>query len=332
MPRVLPPSGLGDLIRAIAALDASDEEAAAIAAMLGMRPGAEPRPIAARRLGPVSPVGRPAGTTTAAGVDAPHAAAHPTAPTAPTAHTVGEVELELTFLGTDAPPTPSWISDAEELAEPAPAARSYDTTVPSFVPLLAPPITRAVLAEAAATVTSDGRIDMDHLVLDVATRRPLRALPSLPATTLRRGAQILIDRTASMQPFQVDTDDLAARLRQVASEGATQLYYFDEDPTIVDDTWPVGEGRPYELPPAGTPIVLITDLGIRHLRSPRSLARPYWLAFALQARRRGCPIIAFVPYPPSRWPAGLGGLITPLPWDHQTGIATVRAARRSEGR
>lgn len=342
VPRSHPSAGLGDLIRAIAALGASDEEAEAIAVMLGMRPAAERRhvmvrrPIAAQPLAAVSPVEEPVGRSAPAGERALHPAAqsttHPAAPV-PSARAIGEAELELAFVGTAAPPARSWIADAQDLAEPAPAAtRSYDTTVPPFVPLLAPVITRAVLAEAAATATSDGPIDIERLVLDVATRRPLRALPCLPATTLRRGAQILIDRTASMQPFQVDTDDLAVRIRQVASQGATQLLYFDEDPTMVDDTWPVVEGRPYELPLAGTPIVLITDLGIRHMRSPRSRARSYWLAFAREARRRQCPVIAFVPYPSSRWPAGLDGLITPLPWDHHTTVATVRTAKRSKDR
>jgi len=337
-----PSAGLGDLIRAIAALGASDEEAAAIAVMLGMRPAAEqqpvmkPRHLSPKTLAKFELAREQAGTSPAADDLAENPAAqsteHPAAPVASTRAT-GEAELELTFMGTATPPARSWISDAQELAEPALAAtRSYNTTVPPFVPLLAPVITRAILAEAAATATSDGPIDIERLVLDVATRRPLRALPCLPATTLRRGAQILIDRTAAMQPFQVDTDDLAVRIRQVASQGATQLLYFDEDPTMVDDTWPVVEGRPYELPLAGTPIVLITDLGIRHMRSRRSHARSYWLAFAREARRRQCPVIAFVPYPPSRWPAGLDGLITPLPWDHHTTVTTVRTAKRSKDR
>jgi hypothetical protein len=131
-----------------------------------------------------------------------------------------------------------------------------------------------------------------------------------------------------MQPFQADADDLMTRIKQVISQGATQVLYFDEDPMVVDDTWPVDEGRMHEFPAPGTPILLITDLGIRNQRFQRSRAPRYWRAFAMEALRHRCPVVAFVPYPPSRWPTGLAGLIAPVLWDRKTTATSIRAARR----
>jgi hypothetical protein len=241
-------------------------------------------------------------------------------------------EVELALVGTEPPPARAWIDNAANLPGPAAEVLPYQSTIPRFESLLAPAITRAVLAAAAATSASDGPIDLNRLIRDVALHRPVRVLPRLPAITLRRGAQILIDRAVAMQPFQLDADDLAARLQRVASQGATQLLYFDEDPGTVDDTWPVGDGRLHELPPSGTPVILITDLGIRSLRSHCAHARPCWWALVARAQRRRCPVVAFVPYPVGRWPTQLSSYITPLVWDRSTTVATIRAARRSLSR
>lgn len=333
--RVHLPIGLGDLIRAIRALNASDQEAATVAQMLGLRaPRIAQRATLEQPSVKSAPIGSSIGGVESAtdGAVIEPAAPLTTPPVVPEP-AIADGEIELTFVGTDTPPARSWISNAAELADPAAdAALQYEATVPPFEPLLAPVITRAVLTSAAATPAGDGPIDIDRLIHDVALRRPIRELPRLSTITLRRGAQILVDRSESMQPFQFDADDLAARLQRVASQGSTQLLYFDEDPTIVNETWPVGEGRLHDLPPAGTPLILITDLGIRDLRSNRARTRPYWWEFATKALRRRCPVIAFVPYPLSRWPVGLNGLITPLPWDRKTTVATIRAARRNADR
>lgn len=340
-------SWLGDLIRALGELDASDEQAARIAVMLNLRSAEVKHPAISattRTTDTATVTANATVTPTIAGAAGPTAAQRPadqrnpaTAPSpgqqrvdASATVAPGEGEFGFEFVGTDSPPA-HWISDVDEL-EPPGMSGPYDATVPSFVPLLAPGVTRATLAEAAATWTNGGPLDLGRLIQDVAMRRPVRALPYLPMTTLRRGAQILVDRATSMQPFQSDADDLAARIQEVTSQGATQLLYFDQDPAVVNQTWPVRKGRPHELPPSGTPIIVITDLGIRALGSDRARAQPFWMTFAIQARRRRCPIIAFVPYPPSRWPRGLHGLVTSVPWDRKTSVATVRAARRGEDR
>jgi hypothetical protein len=147
-----------------------------------------------------------------------------------------EVKYQLTFVGTEVAHVGTWMCEVTALDEPAVNPLPYDATVPSFEPLLSSVLARAVLSEAASTRTSDGPVDIDRLMHNMAARLPIRIIPRLPVLTLYRGAQILVDRSASMQPFQADADDLAMRLKRVAPQGATQLLYFDEDPSVVDDT------------------------------------------------------------------------------------------------
>jgi hypothetical protein len=320
--------GLGDLIRAAGALQLSDDELAPAARLLGLLP-AESAPVP--RSLPVPPTRRPISDTAPSSSELFQPRPPRVGPgdaSALGAEFDSDEDLAVDFVGTEVPPALPWLAGVEQLAAPARDGATRRSPALPLEPLLASALTRAIATVAAATPASDGPIDLARLIDDLVHRRPLRALPRLPAMTLRRGAHVLVDRAAAMQPFQADADDLAARIQRVASHGVTRVLYFDGDPTVVDDTWPVGDGRPYELPAAGTPLVAITDLGIRPLDTVRRPARPCWAALARKAWYRRCPVVAFVPYPASRWPTGLGGGITPVLWDRRTTVAALRAARR----
>ena len=51
-------------------------------------------------------------------------------------------------------------------------------------------------------------------------------------------------------------------------------------------------------------------------------------AFAKALARRGCPLLALVPYPPERWPGELRGALTLLHWDRPLTVQRVRSAVR----
>lgn len=327
--RTRQPIGLGDLIRAAGALDAQPDELSAVAALLGLRPllpkqapmQVDDEPPPANEIGKPRPVEPP--------IPPPKPGAHVDPATSPPSSASGEYEL--VSAGRSRPSVPAWLAEAAVLDFPSDEP-AYAATLPNLEPLLAPTRTRAILSAAAATLTSDGPIDIEHVIAELAQRRLPAALPRLSVETLRRGVQILVDRSPSMQPFRRDADDLAARLRQIASQGFSEVLYFDEDPELVDDTWPVRDGRAHRMPPCGVPIILITDLRLRSLSEARLYARAPWLRFAGAARRCRCPLLAFVPYPPHRWPSGLDGLITMLFWDRSTTVAWVRAARLARRR
>ena len=107
-----------------------------------------------------------------------------------------------------------------------------------------------------------------------------------------------------------------------------QVLFFEASPA-----WGAGPGskrrwKPYHehhMPPAGVAVLLVTDLGVGRPGPGRRVPSVAdWLDFASHMRRAGCPLVAFVPYAPARWPAELKPCIRILPWDRSTSARTVR--------
>ena len=91
------------------------------------------------------------------------------------------------------------------------------------------------------------------------------------------------------------------------------------------DRLPRGGAR-YAPPRPGTPVLAFSDLGIGQ---PPGYLRPdagdVWPPLAEVLLRRGSELVAFVPYPRSRWPA-LDGQVRMIPWDTTTSPADVTRA------
>jgi hypothetical protein len=84
------------------------------------------------------------------------------------------------------------------------------------------------------------------------------------------------------------------------------------------------EERAYEPPASGTPVLLVTDLGIGvPPLAQDTLFIDDWRDFADRTARARCPIIALVPYSPERWPAALKGIINIIQWDRSTTAGDV---------
>ena len=233
------------------------------------------------------------------------------------------------------PPVASTLREAEPepLTWPL-SARTIDAEVSEerephmpHVPLLVPGWTRAVLSGAFATVRADddGPLDVDVMIDTLARGEVIDRGLRRPWPTLRRGVQLLVDRGEGMVPFTLDQRRLIKQIRDVAGRDRAPARVFVGTPDRpVDD---VDDAGPRWVPPApGTVVVLLTDLGIgRPMLSLDPAGEDEWLAFAQRVRRAGCPLVAFVPYPQSRWPRPLREVMTILEWDRTTTAATVRA-------
>jgi hypothetical protein len=71
--------------------------------------------------------------------------------------------------------------------------------------------------------------------------------------------------------------------------------------------------------------LIISDLGLSpapHRQSPFDLSE--WLRFAHALAEHGCPLVAFVPYPPARWSRHLRQKFAIIQWDRPTSVRTVR--------
>lgn len=249
--------GLGDLLRA---WDAVGRDPAALAPLARMFDLA-PTPAVEEHAGPKPPPRPPIETTKfSTGRDAPLPRVQP-----------GPSSTERTFVESlpAAPPrAPVWSTQPARLD----AAKPVPLPVPS--PLFRVERERALLAATARRRRPDGGVDTEALADAIARRHFPRRLPRREVTSLRGGAQLIVDRSEWMQPFAVDIERIVERMHVVIGPLLQEL--------VVDELPPFVR-RPHEdettewLPPAaGTALVVISDLGrVAGRRGRRGPARAW---------------------------------------------------------
>jgi hypothetical protein len=200
---------------------------------------------------------------------------------------------------------------------------------PAPEPLLEPLWTRQVLAGITATERPLGDLDVASLVRALAERRPLRRLPRKMRPTLRLGVQVLLDRDESMMVFFADQSALRRDIeRLVGRERMTVLRCDRFPPTRVSEltsmTW-----RPYAPPPPGTPVLIVSDLGMARGAFPPSISdEASWDAFLRVLKAGENRVAALVPCPCDRYPPFVREAIHLLLWDRATRPSEARRARK----
>lgn len=300
---------LGDLARALGELDPSDDATRrSIAVLLGLSWDVpeQPRPHAARSRpepppAPTHRVPRPRPRFERAeqrGESLPLRIEH-------TLDEAVEPSIDVAPMGASAP---------EEFAPP-----------PPFEPLFFPRWTRAILSTALSTYGVDGQLDVERVAETLARGEHLDRWPTLSWPTLSRGIQLLVDRGRSMAPFIGDQISLQKELVQVVGRDRVQTLRFVGCPLRGAGAGPVTSWSEYRPPPSGTPVLLLSDLGIgRPLVGDDRAGVAEWLGFARLVRKARCPLVAFVPYAAPRWPRSLAPLLTMIHWDRRTTASVVR--------
>ncbi|HZI20241.1 MAG TPA: hypothetical protein VEY09_16785 [Pyrinomonadaceae bacterium] len=220
---------------------------------------------------------------------------------------------------------------APSLGPPPPPDEGAVVT-PPFDPLFMPQWTRGILSAALATRGGDGPLDVEAVAEILARGEHVARLPQLPSWTLGRGVQLLLDRSQAMTPFVRDQAWLLREIRNVIGTDRLKVLPFAGSPARG-----AGAGTkrrpPYQPPPPGTPVVLLSDLGICQPAVAADWAsEDEWVAFAVLVRRAGCPLLALVPYKPSRWPHRLARLVNIIQWDRGTTAAAVANLNRRRAR
>lgn len=211
--------------------------------------------------------------------------------------------------------------------DPAPAEPPRPSP-PRPEPLFRRAWTRAIITAALTTGRKTRTLDVPSAVRSVA-RRDFSALECVCITTVARGCQLLVDFGPSMAPFAQDREDLVEGVRRVVGSESVAVLAFAE--VLDDGVWTdaAPEPRAYVPPARGTLVAVATDLGIAF---GRAASARRWRALAARLRTSGCPLVAFVPYPPRRWPQNLRGEIAIVQWDLACTAQAVRHAReRSHG-
>ena len=248
------------------------------------------------------------------------------------------------------PPVRLAPADGMSRASALPAAATA-TRPPDPDPLFATTQRRAILTAAITTFVREGRLDVDTIVQSTVSARPMRALPRLLRGTVRRGAQVLVDRSEAMAPYWRDQDQLIAQLRELLGRGHLEVFTFRGFPVpfdrtresaSVDDLDENGLADIAEAPRAaapsaarwrpprsGTPVVIVSDFGIgARIDGEEWVPLSRWLQFADEVRALGCNIVGLIPYDSRRWPAGLPTRIACIPWSERTTAGAVRRTIR----
>ena len=219
---------------------------------------------------------------------------------------------------------PVWLEQPGDSLGPAGHAAP-----PAPLPLFGPPRGRSILSAALATTVAEGDVDIDQVTGTIAERRPLRELPRHPVPTLRRGVQLLLDVSAGMDPYRADQQTLRKALDDILSDDRFEVVSFAGCPSRGAGSGAREQWSAWEPPPAGTPILAVTDLGIGSTPFDEDRASTAeWLRFAQRVRSEGFVLLALVPYEARRWPAALARAMTLLHWSERTTVGEVRRALR----
>lgn len=196
---------------------------------------------------------------------------------------------------------------------------------PPVEPLLVPRWTRGILHVLAAT-SREGELDVERLVERMGRAELLSRLPRRGWPTLRRGLRVLLDVGPGMMPFAADTRWLLERLREVVGPERTWESVFVGGPWMGPLSNGMGvETAPWSPPSAGTPVLVVGDLGASRRQFPlESGCEADWLNFAQGVRRAGCPLIALTPGSAGRYPAALRRAMVLIPWDRRTTAGRLR--------
>ncbi|RKH65210.1 hypothetical protein D7X96_24135 [Corallococcus interemptor] len=311
-----PPSGLGDLARALAQLRPEDEATRLAIAELLLGISADARPVE-----PVRSLPSPALQPLTRFPDRPPAQEEPLQLQEEAER--WPIPFIIKSLARTTPGAPAWFSSAATLpAEPPPGA-----VAEAPLSLMKPLQSRAILGSLAAA-PGEGPLDVEALLQSVARGQALAQLPHHPIPTLARGVQLLVDRGDAMLPFHLDAEGLERELTALAGSGVEVLHF------VACPSRGCGRGmrrrwKPYGLermPRLGARILCVTDLGLG-LPPPGDSAASVeeWVEFAGTLRRAGYPVGALVPYPPNRWPSSLSKVMDLYHWDRSLTVA--RAAR-----
>ena len=191
-------------------------------------------------------------------------------------------------------------------------AKKANTQVPVLQPL-SPwrriwPFLRAVLGAQ----DQSRQLDLDRIVRSLARGEVLRRLPCLSRAGWAMTAQVLVDLDPQIHFFWNDFYELIERLQGMRGRMGLDLLCFEDGPlrpcTALDP-----ERRdqqiPYRPPEPGTPILILSDLGLLNKREQG------WLILGRRLQRAGLRPVVLMPCPERYWCGELAELFQLKVWD-----------------
>jgi len=187
---------------------------------------------------------------------------------------------------------------------------------------------RAILTAMLGAEAPGDEPDLPALIEAVARGRMIEDRRRL-RLTLRAGSEVLIDTSAALLPFALDTVVLRRQIQAVAGGGVT-FRRFAGCPTGSAGTgtgprpWPA-----YQPPVRPTCVLVVSDLGAARTGGAGHASVREWLAFARLVEERNCRLRVLVPYPLGRIPPVLRAAMNVVSWQESTSVrsAVLRSGR-----
>ncbi|MDX2036947.1 MAG: formylglycine-generating enzyme family protein [Isosphaeraceae bacterium] len=237
--------------------------------------------------------------------------------------------------GAPTPPPPFWMPTYFEILPPleervTPPKRpeladgeERERVTARFDPLASRPEILAKLRRRATSIQATRSVDVDRLVGRVARGEPIRRVPFVARRRWGTKIRVVVDRGEHLKAYWADQDLVLAALRELYPREGFEVAWFEEsywEPTLHRSD---GKVRAYVDPEAGTPVLVLSDLGLLQYgggppRAFRSHALRWW--------NRGCPTYVLMPSR-SRPEARAGEPWEFIPWE---GSADPRPMREGE--
>jgi hypothetical protein len=158
--------------------------------------------------------------------------------------------------------------------------------------------------------------------------------------TLRRGAQVLVDRAEPLDPLRDDIRQVLGDIQRLFGRGHIDVQYFARCPSARNanrrgvSTTPRSRPVAWRAPGRGVPILLVSDFTISTVVDDETdfATIEEWQEFARDVLAAGCYPVGLVPYSPSRWPPALARFITFVHWSERTTARQVMRALRETRR
>jgi hypothetical protein len=164
-------------------------------------------------------------------------------------------------------------------------------------------------AELSATSRSS-RVDVDKVVRMLAAGQLVYEVPRQVMRRWGDRVQIIVDRSEHLIPYRKDQAYFFKNLESLLPRTAIQLARYDESRQDLRMLNRTGPTRPYEFPPVGIPVIVLSDLGA--LRP--SVSQTFWQSWVAELVQRDGHALAVVPCAPDRVLQRIRASLQVIPW------------------
>ncbi len=193
----------------------------------------------------------------------------------------------------------------------------------SFLPLSSNASLLTRLRAASPTQAIGGEIDVDRIVEEWGRGRFLAAMPRSWRKSWGRSVQVFVDRSRRLIPFWEDQTRACLAIREIYPPEGFSLVVLPEGHLEPSSMKFGRQTVDYELPPPGSAVVALSDLGALDQSGLGLVAR--WAERGRRLRDLGVKPLAVVPYRRAACPKELTRHWTILPWETSPDAPTLSA-------